>query len=240
MKPIYLMLYLLGCLLSNVSGFSGVVPLLHGKNRGAVVSSSMTTDINGGGVEDTGGESPTFDTRKDAKNLRTSFSTVRNGAEKDSLNVVDHDPLPEFEPIQSPAGLLCEDHEQCDIDETTNVLPHRGRSRKRVLILCTGGTLTMSNDPEQGNSLAPVQGALTSYLASMRELTDDPEMPEIVSHEYTPLIDSSDMGPGDWAVVAEDIATNYYHFDGMGLSCRVGNGKYTPSTTNSFLISFVY
>ena len=65
------------------------------------------------------------------------------------------------------------------------------------LVLCTGGTLTMSNDPTQGNSLAPVQGALTSYLAGMKELTDDPEMPEIISHEYMPLIDSSDMGPGE-------------------------------------------
>lgn len=53
----------------------------------------------------------------------------------------------------------------------------------------------MSNDPAQGNSLAPVQGALTKYLEGMTELTDDPEMPEIISHEYKPLIDSSGMFP---------------------------------------------
>ena len=127
------------------------------------------------------------------------FSTVRPTPNKfDRSNVIDRDPLPKHHAIQQPAGLLCDDHEHCVQDETTSLLPHRGRHRKRVLILCTGGTLTMSNDPTQGNSLAPVQGALTSYLASMRELTDDPEMPEIVSHEYAPLIDSSDMGPGDW------------------------------------------
>ena len=67
----------------------------------------------------------------------------------------------------------------------------------------------------KGNSLAPVQGALTSYLESMRELTDDPEMPQVVAHEYAPLMDSSDMGPGDWALLAKDIETNYYHFDGF-------------------------
>ena len=55
----------------------------------------------------------------------------------------------------------------------------------------------------------------TSYLEGMRELTDDPEMPEVVAHEYSPLIDSSDMGPGDWALLAKDIETNYYHFDGF-------------------------
>lgn len=65
-----------------------------------------------------------------------------------------------------------------------------------------GGTLTMSNDPTKGNSLAPVQGALTSYMAKMSELTDDPEMPEVISHEYKPLIDSSDMGPVSLRVYA--------------------------------------
>lgn len=150
---------------------------------------------------------------------KRTFSTIRpNGEDLDLLDTIQQDPLPVHKAIQSPAGLLCNDHEECATDETTHLLPHRGRSRKRVLVLCTGGTLTMSHDPMQGNSLAPVQGALTRYMASMRELTDDPEMPEIVSHEYDPLIDSSDMGPGDWALVATDIATNYYHFDGENLS----------------------
>jgi len=149
-----------------------------------------------------------------------SFSTVRDVA-KDGINgsVVNSnnhniDPLPVHKSILTPTGLLC-DPADCLEDDTTHRLPHRGQSRKRVLVLCTGGTLTMSNDPTKGNSLAPVQGALTGYMESMRELTEDPEMPEIVAHEYTPLIDSSDMGPGDWAVLARDIAVNYYHFDGF-------------------------
>jgi hypothetical protein len=132
-------------------------------------------------------------------------SSRNNKNDKSSTNF---DPtMPIHKAVQSPAGPLWN-----SLDDRTHFLPHRGRGRKRVLVLCTGGTLTMSHDPTQGNSLAPVQGALTEYLATMRELTDDPEMPEIVAHEYAPLIDSSDMGPGDWAVVAQDIATNYYHF----------------------------
>lgn len=145
---------------------------------------------------------------------KRTFSTIKPEDKDDTLDTVNRDPLPVHTSIQSPAGLLCDDHQECQLDDATQLLPHRGRSRKRVLVLCTGGTLTMSHDPTQGNSLAPVQGALTEYMASMRELTDDPEMPEIVSHEYDPLIDSSDMGPGDWALVANDIAANYYHFDG--------------------------
>lgn len=148
------------------------------------------------------------------------FSTISDEFEpiigdKDPLLVNgEEDPLPVHKSVQTPAGLLC-DKTDCKEDDHTHILPHRGRSRKRVLVLCTGGTLTMSNDPAKGHSLAPVQGALTSYLESMPEITDDPEMPEIVSHEYSPLLDSSDMGPGDWEVLAKDIATNYYHFDGF-------------------------
>lgn len=146
-----------------------------------------------------------------------SFSTVQNNNKNNTTSSIDDgkDPLPIHEAIQTAAGLLCEECNHGNHDDQTHTLPHRGNSRKRVLVLCTGGTLTMSNDPTKGGSLAPVQGALTSYMQGMRELTEDPEMPEIVAHEYSPLIDSSDMGPGDWAVIANDIATNYYHFDGF-------------------------
>eukprot|EP00979_Chaetoceros_neogracilis_P000791 scaffold169_cov279-Chaetoceros_neogracile.AAC.13 len=138
-----------------------------------------------------------------------------NNGKKENLARGDRDPhLPIHKSIQKPGGLLC-DEGWCVEDDLTHLLSHPGTSRKRVLVLCTGGTLTMSNDPSQGNSLAPVQGALTSYLEGMCELTDDPEMPEVVAHEYSPLVDSSDMGPGDWALLARDIETNYYHFDGF-------------------------
>jgi len=138
---------------------------------------------------------------------------VGNG---DETTTPDPSPLPIHTSVARDAGPLFKEEERREEgDGSFTVIPHRGRFRKRVLILCTGGTLTMSVDPTNFNSLAPVQGALTDYLAGMRELTDDPEMPEIISHEYKPLIDSSDMGPGDWAMLARDIHTNYYHFDGF-------------------------
>lgn len=89
-----------------------------------------------------------------------------------------------------------------------------GREKKRVLVLCTGGTLTMAPDPLRGGALAPVEGALIEYMKQMDELLDE-NMPEVVAHEYHPFHDSSDLGPADWAMVARDIKANYLHFDGF-------------------------
>ena len=86
--------------------------------------------------------------------------------------------------------------------------------RKRVLVLCTGGTLTMAPNSEKGGALSPVPGALTDFMKSMLELTNC-QMPQVVVHEYAPLLDSSDMGPCEWSVMARDIQANYLHFDGF-------------------------
>lgn len=88
------------------------------------------------------------------------------------------------------------------------------RRRKRVLVLCTGGTLTMAPNSDKDGALSPVPGALTDFLHTMLELTNA-QMPQVVVHEYTPLLDSSDMGPCEWSVMAQDIQANYLHFDGF-------------------------
>lgn len=150
----------------------------------------------------------------DKDDFTVDFASSENGSGPSNDDADLADEIPTHSSVASDAGPLWREALSDDPSMCT-VIPHRGKYRKRVLVLCTGGTLTMQNDPTKGNSLAPVQGALTSYLAGMSELTADPEMPEIISHEYTPLIDSSDMGPGDWAMLARDIKTNYYHFDGF-------------------------
>jgi hypothetical protein len=142
--------------------------------------------------------------------------------------------IPVHTSVARDAGPLWNE-ELCDDPSLCTIIPHKGRSRKRVLVLCTGGTLTMQNDPTKGNSLAPVQGALTSYLAGMSELTSDPEMPEIISHEYTPLIDSSDMGPGDWSMLARDIHVNYYYFDGFVVLMGTDTMAYAASALSFML-----
>ena len=109
-----------------------------------------------------------------------------------------------------------------------------GMKRKRVLVLCTGGTLTMAPDPDKGGALSPVQGALTDFMKSMLELTND-KMPDVVVHEYKPLLDSSDMGPPDWALLAKDIKANYLHFDGFVVLMGTDTMAYT-ATALSFML----
>jgi hypothetical protein len=65
------------------------------------------------------------------------------------------------EPLQSPAGLL-----SCNNDSSSantfipqySVYEGEGRTRKRVLVLCTGGTMTMAPDPKNNGALTPVEG----------------------------------------------------------------------------------
>lgn len=124
--------------------------------------------------------------------------------------------------LQPPAGRLWSHEEASDGVQggDRHFIPQvslhagDGRRRKRVLVLCTGGTLTMAPSPAHEGALAPVEGALGRYMKDMNELHNE-NMPEVVLHEYTPFYDSSDLGPADWARLAHDVRENYLHFDGF-------------------------
>ncbi len=114
------------------------------------------------------------------------------------------------------AGKLYAEAEAASKEYIPQITLHQydGRQRKHVLVLCTGGTLTMAQDAKAGGGLAPVQGALSEWMRDMPELSQS-DMPSITLHEYEPLLDSSDMGPPDWGRIAHDIDVNYLHFDGF-------------------------
>mmetsp|Transcript_15675 Transcript_15675/g.35933 ORF Transcript_15675/g.35933 Transcript_15675/m.35933 type:complete len:458 (+) Transcript_15675:107-1480(+) len=117
-------------------------------------------------------------------------------------------------PLQTPAGVVDKSSESFIPQNALH--DAKGRTKKRVLVLCTGGTLTMAPDPKQKGALAPVQGAISRYMSQMDELKQESsEIPDYILHEYFPYRDSSDLGPGDWATIAKDIESNYLHFDGF-------------------------
>lgn len=81
---------------------------------------------------------------------------------------------------------------------------------------------------ETGEGYAPSPGFLESRLRAMPELHDD-AMPEFVLHEYNPLLDSSNMTPREWFLIARDIFDHYEAFDGFVVLHGTDTMAYTAS-----------
>ena len=97
--------------------------------------------------------------------------------------------------------------------------------RKRVYVAYTGGTIGMT---KTGEGYAPAPGFLETRLRAMPELRDV-AMPEFVLHEYNPLLDSSNMTPREWLIIARDIFENYDAFDGFVVLHGTDTMAYTAS-----------
>ncbi|HGM9945390.1 TPA: asparaginase [Providencia rettgeri] len=83
--------------------------------------------------------------------------------------------------------------------------------KKSIYVVYTGGTIGMRHSPQ---GYVPVSGHLQTQLAQMPEF-HRPEMPEFTIREHQPLIDSSDITPEDWQLIADDIRENYPLYDGF-------------------------
>lgn len=97
--------------------------------------------------------------------------------------------------------------------------------RKRIYIAYTGGTIGMM---KSAHGYIPAPDFLSASIREMPEFYR-PEMPEFTLHEYSPLMDSSDMTPSDWQRIAEDIRHNYKHYDGFVILHGTDTMAYTAS-----------
>ncbi len=97
--------------------------------------------------------------------------------------------------------------------------------RKRLYIAYTGGTIGMCRT---ASGYAPAPGYLAAQMADMPELRDL-RMPEYHIHEYTPLLDSSNMTPADWFRIAQDIVAHYDVYDGFIVLHGTDTMAYTAS-----------
>ena len=104
--------------------------------------------------------------------------------------------------------------------------------RKHIYIAYTGGTIGMQKSHDHG--YVPVAGFMDKQLASMPEF-HRPEMPEYTIHEYSPLMDSSDMTPLDWQTIADDIRANYDKYDGFVILHGTDTMAYTASALSFML-----
>lgn len=87
---------------------------------------------------------------------------------------------------------------------------------------------------KQNGSLTPTRGYLPRRISEMREMAD-PEMPQIDLIEYDPLLDSSNIGPKEWAAMAQTIGKHYYDYDGFVIIHGTDTLSYTASALSFML-----
>ena len=97
--------------------------------------------------------------------------------------------------------------------------------KKKIYIAYTGGTIGMTPSAE---GYVPKAGFLTTCLVNNPEFHRD-EMPDFEIHEYPTLIDSSDMSPADWQLIADDIQQRYDEFDGFVILHGTDTMAYTAA-----------
>ncbi|WP_105168475.1 asparaginase [Pseudoalteromonas sp. T1lg23B] len=97
--------------------------------------------------------------------------------------------------------------------------------RKKIYIAYTGGTIGMK---QSSRGYIPAEGYLTETVKNNAEFTRD-EMPLFDIHEYCPLIDSSDMSPLHWQMIADDIQEKYEQYDGFVVLHGTDTMAYTAS-----------
>ena len=102
--------------------------------------------------------------------------------------------------------------------------------KSAILLIYTGGTIGMKEDPELQ--------ALTPFDFS-QILEEVPELRKfayrIDSHTFSPLIDSSDVEPSLWASLAELIENKYDEYDGFVILHGTDTMAYSASAL-SFMI----
>ena len=103
---------------------------------------------------------------------------------------------------------------------------------KKVLMLCTGGTIGMlhkvKDDPT--TPLVPAKWSeIEDYMSAMKDLPF-----EVVADDSMPLIDSSDMHPGYWQKIAEKIQEEYDDYDGFVVLHGTDTMAYTATALSFF------
>ena len=102
--------------------------------------------------------------------------------------------------------------------------------KPRILIVYTGGTIGMIENPETG-ALQPFDfNHLIDNVPKVKMLDY-----EIDHTQFDPPIDSSDMNPADWVKIASAIASNYDRYDGFVVLHGTDTMAYTASALSFML-----
>eukprot|EP00033_Pygsuia_biforma_P004027 GCRY01004410.1.p1 GENE.GCRY01004410.1~~GCRY01004410.1.p1 ORF type:complete len:454 (+),score=88.64 GCRY01004410.1:203-1564(+) len=116
------------------------------------------------------------------------------------------------------------------IDEIDLHLPDE--VRRKILIIYTGGTLGMKKQAD--GSYAPYKGFLNQQLLALDKTAED-QLPSWDLIEFDPLLDSSDIDPNDWQILASMIQSNYAAYDGFVILHGTDTMSYTASALSFML-----
>ena len=100
----------------------------------------------------------------------------------------------------------------------------------KIFIIYTGGTIGMVNDAKTGALIPFDFQQIKENVPELARLNY-----EMVIHSFDPLIDSSNMHPNQWKVLAELIAENYDEFDGFVILHGSDTMSYTASALSFML-----
>lgn len=99
-----------------------------------------------------------------------------------------------------------------------------------ILVIYTGGTIGMIQDPETG-ALAPFNfDALYNHIPVLQDFKC-----HIDSYSFDPLIDSSNMNPAFWIALAGVIEENYEKYEGFVILHGTDTMAYTASVLSFML-----
>ncbi|MBO5777453.1 MAG: asparaginase [Clostridia bacterium] len=104
-------------------------------------------------------------------------------------------------------------------------------SKKKVLIINTGGTIGMKNTAE---GYAPVSGYLLDELNKIDDLSRS-GMPKWDFQELPELLDSSNVSANEWNIIAKIIADSYSDYDGFVILHGTDTMAYTSSALSFIL-----
>ncbi|UKB78799.1 asparaginase [Chryseobacterium sp. MEBOG07] len=102
--------------------------------------------------------------------------------------------------------------------------------KRKVLLIYTGGTIGMEKDYETGSLRAFDFGNIFEKMPEMRLMEC-----EVFVHPFETPLDSSDMGPEEWRVIANYIHKNYNDYDGFLILHGTDTMSYTASALSFML-----
>ncbi|GAF04167.1 asparaginase [Saccharicrinis fermentans] len=102
--------------------------------------------------------------------------------------------------------------------------------KRKVLIIYTGGTIGMANDPET-NSLIPFNFSMIEEKVPELKRFDF----SVDSTSFNPIVDSSDMNPEIWLKIGTIIEENYCAYDGFVVLHGTDTMAYTASALSFML-----